>query len=68
MAEALDPNSNFTVGSDRSDQTSIAESHQFFILNKTNGRYDLAESYAGRILTIGCVAEALDPTSNFALF
>ena len=68
VVEALDPTQNFIVGSDRSDQTSLAENHRIFILNKTNESLGSAESYASKLLTIGCVVEALDPTSNFALF
>ena len=68
VVEALDLTSNFTVGSDRSDRTSLFENHQIFILNNTNGSYCSAESYAGKMLKIRCLVEALDPTSNFALF
>ena len=67
MVKALDPNTNFTVASDRSDRSFIAENHRIFNLNNTNERYASAESYAGKISTIGCVVKALDPNTNFAL-
>jgi len=67
VAEALHLNANFKVGSDGSDRTSLAENHRSFIPNNTNESFGSVESYASKILTIGCVVEALDPTSNFAL-
>ena len=47
--------------------SNFAENHRILIFNGSNEILGSAVSYAGKMLKIGCVAEVLDLTSNFAL-